>query len=199
MSNKGVFNTIYNAFATIFFIKYILPVLIMLIIIIVCITKFNSNKIAKQYEPNSVIMKSNLGREIVEIANETYDRNEVSLEIKRFEDIVYDVELNYTMINKDYTIEQYNNIIKNEITKFYEKVRYKNVVEDRLFADKDEIINEKIHFHFTLDGSYNTYLFSDTLQYDSINKWEKSYNSLITKQYISEETLSKAKAYLLSK
>lgn len=199
MSNKGVFNTIYNAFATIFFIKYILPVLIMLIIIIVCITKFNSNKIAKQYEPNSVIMKSNLGREIVEIANETYDRNEVSLEIKRFEDIVYNVELNYTMINKDYTIEQYNNIIKNEITKFYEKVRYKNVVEDRLFADKDEIINEKIHFYFTLDGSYNTYLFSDTLQYDSINKWEKSYNSLITKQYISEETLSKAKAYLLSK
>lgn len=199
MSNKGIFNTIYNVFATIFFIKYILPILIILIIVIACITKFNSNKIAKQYESNSVIMKSNLGREIVEIANETYDRNEVSLEIKRFEDVTYDVELNYIMINKDYTVEQYNNIIKNEITKFYEKVRYKNVVEDRLFANKNETINEKIHFYFTLDGSYSTYLFSDTLKYDNINKWEKSYNLLITKQCISEETLSKAKAYLLSK
>ncbi len=199
MSNKGVFNTIYNAFATIFFIKYILPIFIILIIVLVCITKFNSNKIAKQYDPNSVIMKSNLGREIVEIANETYDRNAVTLEIKRFEDIIYDVELNYTMINKDYTIEQYNNIIKSEITKFYEKVRYKNVIEDRLFADKDEIVNEKIHFYFTLDGSYSTYLFSDTLQYDNVNKWEKSYNSLITKQYITEETLTKAKTYLLTK
>ena len=199
MSNKGVFNTIYNAFATIFFIKYILPIFIILIIVLVCITKFNSNKIAKQYDPNSVIMKSNLGREIVEIANETYDRNAVTLEIKRFEDIIYDVELNYTMINKDYTIEQYNNIIKSEITKFYEKVRYKNVIEDRLFADKDEIVNEKIHFYFTLDDSYSTYLFSDTLQYDNVNKWEKSYNSLITKQYITEETLTKAKTYLLTK
>ncbi len=199
MSNKGVFNTIYNAFATIFFIKYILPIFIILIIVLVCITKFNSNKIAKQYDPNSVIMKSNLGREIVEIANETYDRNAVTLEIKRFEDIIYDVELNYTMINKDYTIEQYNNIIKSEITKFYEKVRYKNVIEDRLFADKDEIVNEKIRFYFTLDGSYSTYLFSDTLQYDNVNKWEKSYNSLITKQYITEETLTKAKTYLLTK
>jgi len=199
MRYNGFFNTIYNAFNTIFCIKYILPVLIILIIALVCIAKVNSNNIAKQYNSDSVIMKSNLGSEIIEIANKTYDKNEVTLEIKRFEDIIYDVELNYTMIHKDYTTEQYNSIIKNEITKIYEKLKYKDVIEDRLFADKDGIINEKIHFSFTLDGSYTTYLFGDTLQYDSVNKWKKSYNSLITKQYINEETLNKAKTYLLSK
>lgn len=198
MSNKNVLNTIYNAFTIIFFIRYIVPILIILIIFFICITRINSNIIAKQYDPNSVIMKSNLGEEIVEIANETYDKNEVFLEIVRFEDPSYDVELNYIMLNKNYTLEQYNNIIMNEITKVYNRVKYKDVIEDRLFANNNTTISEKIHFYFTLNGNYNTYLFSDTLQYDDINKWDKSYNSMINTQFISEETLENAKLYLLS-
>ena len=200
MKNKGIINTISNAFATLFFIKYILPILVILFIVLVCITKVNSNNMSKQYEANSVIMKSNLASEIVDIANAIYDKNEVTLEIERFNDMTSDIVLNYTMLNKDYSIEQYSSIIKNEITKLYEKLKNKDVVEDRLFVNKDDIVNEIIKLRFSLNGdSYYTGLFSDTLKYDSTNKWDKSYNLLMSKQLVTEDSLTKAKANLLSK
>lgn len=200
MKNNGIMNSISNAFATLFFIKYILPILVILFIVLFCITKVNSNNISKQYGADSVIMKSNLGREIVDIANEIYDKNEVALEIDRFNDMTCDIILDYTMLNKDYSVEQYTNIIKNEITKLYEKLKDKDVIEDRLFANKDDTVTEIIKLRFSLNGdSYYTGLFSDTLRYDSINKWDKSYNLLMSKQFATGDLLTKAKEYLLQK
>lgn len=200
MSHKFFLYSILDAFAALFFFKYILPIIIIIFIILFGITKVNSNKIAQQHEPDSIIIKSNIGKDVVEYLEGAYDKNEVVLEKTVYiTDGFCDVELEYSMLNKNYTIEQYNNVINDTITRVYERLKNKEVIEDRILLNKDDVVKESIKLYFSIDGSFETYLTTEYLQYDSNNKWEKSYKLLMNEQHIQESNFEQAKKFLLLK
>ena len=68
-----------------------------------------------------------------------------------------------------------------------------------ILLNKDDVVKESIKLYFSIDGSFETYLTTEYLQYDSNNKWEKSYKLLMNEQHIQESNFEQAKKFLLLK
>ena len=139
-------------------------------------------------DPNKTILYTEFKKTISEIAVNTVDNNEFSMEI--IDTDFHDVEFEYTIKNKGFSAEHYNNLLKNEITKIYNKIKDKELINDTLFGEDSGLNNVDVYFCLYYDEGFSNYLGGITLKYSLDKKWETGYNNAINDVAVTQEKLN---------
>lgn len=179
--------------STIIFIKGVIA-LIPIIAILLVIALINKGIVSSSIDKNTSILYTDLSGEVCNIAFNNVNINELNVQEYQSSSGVahYTVDLEYDFKNNNYTAEQYDALIKEEITKIYNKIKDKKIVDDTLFGDKDNV-TASIHLSISLDGNYSTRLGSCELRYLNDEGWEKSYQEIMESVIISQERLDNIK------
>jgi hypothetical protein len=186
MSNKSIIDTIFD----IYVFKKVLPWIIVIAIIIIVSAFVKVGNIQEQYDSNTTIFNTEFNSKIEEIANKNLDSNELTLEIDTLSN--YDIKLKYTVVNKNLSCEEYDQLVKSEITKVYNQIKDKKMINDGIFASEREMTQKTINFYFTLTGSYSTEISDEVLEYNLDNGWDNSYQELMNKSCVSQEDYDNA-------
>lgn len=197
MSNKSILKTTGEVASAIIYIKGLMA-LIPIIAILFVIALINKGIVSSSVDKNTSILYTDLENEIISIASNVANTGEIIVKpgdnnsggVRE-----YTAELEYMFINKNYIAEQYETLIKEEITKIYNKIKDKTVVDDTLFGDKNDV-RATIHFSISFDGNYSTWLGSVDFCYSTDNGWKKDYQEIMESIIISQEKLDKVKQNL---
>ena len=192
MSKKTFWDSLGNTIETVLFIKYGLPTLITIIMILFGIAMLNKSWIAGKVDKDSTILHTDLESIIYEIAMQELNSNEFSLKLDD-SDYMANVNLEYTIKNQNYSAEQYNQLIKEEITKVYNRIKYKELINDTLFGEDDIVDGDNIYFWIHYSDEYGTYLGATELRYSMENKWDESYTKAMSETIITQEKLDEVK------
>lgn len=185
-------NSLWDTVETVLFIKYGLPTLITIITILLVIAMFNKTLVAGKVDENSTILHTDLETVIYEIAMQELNTNEFTLELEDMDSLAI-VNLQYTVKNPNYSAEQYDQLIKEEVTKVYNRIKDKELVNDTLFGEDDIVDGDNIYFWVDYYNDYSVYLGAAELRYSMENKWEESYTKTMSEQVITQEDLDEAK------
>jgi uncharacterized membrane protein len=188
MSNKGIIDTIFD----IYVFKKVFPWIIVIAIIIMVSAFIKVDNIQEQYDSSTTIFNTEFNSQIEEIATKNLNSDELTLNVDTLGSS--DIELEYTMVNKNLSIEQYDQIIKDEITKVYNEIKGKKMINDGVFASEREMKKKTINFYFTLNGSYSTKISSKVLEYNIDNGWDESYQELMNESCVGQEDFDNAMA-----
>ena len=145
----------------------------------------------------NVIVTSKLSSTICDYAIASYDRNVFS-DVKGDEhnsDIygLYSVEINYTFNNVERSAEELDSLVKNEVTKLYDKLKDKKIEKDQIFAQTDR---KSVGLTFYISNNYGgtSMLCSASLIYnDDIGFVEESYQNEISKTIVTIKDIEDAK------
>ena len=192
MSKNSFWDSLGNTIETVLFIKYGLPTLVTIIMILFGVAMFNKTLVAGKVDKNLTILHTDLEKVIYEIAMQELNTNEFSLELEDSGSLAL-VNLQYTVKNKNYSAEQYNQLIKEEVTKVYNRIKDKELVNDTLFGEDDIVDGDNIYFWVDYYNDYSVYLGAAELRYSMENKWEESYTKTMSEQVITQEDLDEAK------
>ena len=192
MSKNSFWDSLGNTIETVLFIKYGLPTLVTIIMILLGVAMFNKTLVAGKVDKNLTILHTDLEKVIYEIAMQELNTNEFSLELEDSGSLAL-VNLQYTVKNKNYSAEQYNQLIKEEVTKVYNRIKDKELVNDTLFGEDDIVDGDNIYFWVDYYDGYSVYLGATELRYSIDNKWEESYTKAMTEQVITQEKLDEVK------
>lgn len=192
MSKNSFWDSLGNTIETVLFIKYGLPTLVTIIMILFGVAMFNKTLVAGKVDKNLTILHTDLEKVIYEIAMQELNTNEFSLELEDSGSLAL-VNLQYTVKNKNYSAEQYNQLIKEEVTKVYNRIKDKELVNDTLFGEDDIVDGDNIYFWVDYYDGYPVYLGATELRYSIDNKWEESYTKAMTEQVITQEQLEEVK------
>lgn len=193
MGNRDNLKATGEVISTIIFIKGVIA-LIPIIAILLVIALINKGIVSSSIDKNTSILYTDLSGEVCNIAFNNVNINELNVQEYQSSSGVahYTVDLEYDFKNNNYTAEQYDALIKEEITKIYNKIKDKKIVDDTLFGDKENV-TASIHFYISLDGNYSTRLNSCELRYSTDDGWEKSYQEIMESVLISQERLDSIK------
>ena len=194
----NLFNSIFNAFISIFFITHILPIIIIIIAILFGIHYILQTSIYMSMtdeEKTNSIFYTKFEKSIQEIAEKTINSDDFELECKIGDAYSsYDIELLYIVKNKDLTNEQYNNLIKEQLTKVYDEIKDKKVINDT-FNRHPISTPLRIQFSFMYNCNYAKVesLFYFTFSYTDENMYGNQYEEAMNKINVSEEKLKEYK------
>ena len=138
-----------------------------------------------------VLLYTEFEKKISEIAKSNVNTNEFDMEISDTD--FHDIELEYTIKNKEYTADQYNNLLKDEITKVYNEIKDKELINDTLFGEDSGLNNVDIYFSLQYDEGYSNFLGGITLKYSIEDKWETGYVQAMNDIAAEQEDLNKLK------
>lgn len=193
MSKNSFWNSLGSIIETALFLKG-LPVIIVIIAILFGFAIINKTNISLQVDKDTTILHTDLESTIYQIAQNVLNTNEFSLAL--YDSDFYDVSLEYIIKNKSYSIEQYDKLIKEEITKIYAQIKDKKIVNDTLFGEDTIVDGDTINISIHYDDGVFSYIGFSELRYDIENKWDESYikamnNTIVTQKLWDEATKSK--------
>lgn len=142
MSHKSFWNSLGDTISFIIFIKYGLPILIVFIIGLVAYQGIYGTSMDKKYESmENVIVTSELVGTVCDYAKEVYNRDvfsKVEGDPNNSDPMsLYSVEVDYVFNDNTKTAEEYDALIKEEITKLYNKLKGKVIEKDQIFAETE--------------------------------------------------------------
>ncbi|MBO5005424.1 MAG: hypothetical protein J6D03_09385 [Clostridia bacterium] len=191
MSKNSFWNSLGDTIETVLFLRYGLPFLIVVITCLFGVAMINKWNVARQVDPNKTILYTEFEKKISEIAKSNVNTNEFDMEISDTD--FHDIELEYTIKNKEYTADQYNNLLKDEITKVYNEIKDKELINDTLFGEDSGLNNVDIYFSLQYDEGYSNFLGGITLKYSIEDKWETGYVQAMNDIAAEQEDLNKLK------
>jgi hypothetical protein len=173
------------------FFKYVVPFMIIILLIFLAIAMGHKQSVASNVDKDKSILYTDFKSNITEIAESVVDSSELSLTI--VDTNSYDVELKYIPVNKDYTAQEYEDLLKKEITKVYERIKEKQLINDTLFGEDENLNNVEICFAMMYEDYYNKYIGGVELKYSTEDMWESGYQNAINENIISQEKLETVK------
>ena len=197
MNKHGNFlNSIFNTFISLYFITNVLPIIILIIAIIFGIHYIFQTSIymtMTDEEKANSIFYTKFENSIQKIAEKTLNSNDFELECNIGDAYsLYDIELTYIFKNKDLTAEQYDNLIKEQVTRVYNEIKDKKVVNDTFNRNPISTpLRIQFSFMYTCNYAKVESLCFLTLKYTDEDMYGNQYDEFMNKINISEETLSK--------
>lgn len=180
------------------FVKYGLPLLVIFIIGLIAYQGIYSANMDKKYENmDNVIVTSKLVNTVFDYAKEVYNR-EVFSEVKGNPDnsdpmSMYSVEVDYIFDDNTKTAEEYDALIKEELTKLYNKLKGKVIEKDQIFAETDRK-SIGLSFYIPNNNGGTSILCSASLIYKKdIGFVEESYQKELNRTIVTNEKIKDAK------
>ena len=180
------------------FVKYGLPLLVIFIIGLIAYQGIYSANMDKKYENmDNIIVTSKLVNTVCDYAKEVYNR-EVFSEVKGNPDnsdpmSMYSVEVDYIFYDNTKTAEEYDALIKEELTKLYNKLKGKVIEKDQIFAKTDRK-SIGLSFYIPNNNGGTSILCSASLIYKKdIGFVEESYQKELNRTIVTNEKIKDAK------
>ena len=189
MSKNSFWDTLGSTIETVLFLKG-LPVIITIIAILFGIAMINKTNISNKVDKETTILHTDLESTIYQIAQNVLNTNEFTLVLEDSD--FYDVNLEYTIKNKSYSIEEYDRLIKEEITKVYNRIKDKEIVNDTLFGEDTIVNGDSINFTINYDDATFSYIGISVLKYSIDDKWEKTYLEAMNETIVTQELWDEA-------
>ena len=197
-SNKSFWDSLGDTISFILFIKYGLPILIVLIVGLVAYQGIYGAKIDKEYanKPN-VIVTSKLTSTVCDYAREVYNKDIFSKVVGDSQNSemtrLYSVEVDYYFIDGNKSAEEYNTLIKDELTKLYNKLKGKVIEKDQIFAETDRK-SVGLSFYIPNNNGGTSILSSTSLIYNKDKGFvEESYQNELNRTIVTSENIEDAK------
>lgn len=151
----------------------------------------------KKYENmENVIVTSKLVSTVCDYAREVYNK-EVFSEVKGDPDNsdpmrMYSVEVDYVFYDNTKTAEEYDSLIKDELTKLYNKLKGKVIEKDQIFAETDRK-SIGLSFYIPNNNGGTSILCSASLIYNKdIGFVEESYQKELSRTIVTSERIEDA-------
>lgn len=189
MSKNSFWDSLGSTIETILFLKG-LPVIITIIAILFGVAIINKTSISNKVDKEKTILHTDLETTIYQIAQNVLNTDEFSLVLEDSD--FYDVNLEYTIKNKSYSIEEYDRLIKEEITKIYNQIKDKEIVNDTLFGEDSIVNGDSINFTINYDDATFSYIGISVLKYSIDDKWEKTYLEAMNETIVTQELWDEA-------
>ena len=197
MSHKSFWDSLGDTISFIIFIKYGLPILIIFIIGLVAYQGIYGSSMSKKYENmENVIVTSKLVSTVCDYAREVYNK-EVFSEVKGDPNnsdsmSMYSVEVDYIFNDNTKTAEEYDSLIKDELTKLYNKLKGKVIEKDQIFAETDRK-SIGLSFYIPNNNGGTSILCSASLIYNKdIGFVEESYQKELSRTIVTNEKIEDA-------
>lgn len=179
---KNIIDDITSAVYIYLFIKFILPVLLVLGIICFGYNYFHGVNIRNEYKnQDNIIFSSKFNDVVSENAERLYNKDEFSeIRIDTLSQY-YDIELTYQFKDTNKTADEYDELIKNEITKLYESLKNNKIIIDRFYEDKAD---KNISIKFVYKSKYIGFIlieYTDEKGFDE-EVYQKEINRVIVTQ-----------------
>ena len=152
----------------------------------------------KEYanKPN-VIVTSKLTSTVCDYAREVYNRDvfsEVKGDPSNSDTMsLYSVEVDYIFNDNTKTAEEYDSLIKDELTKLYNKLKGKVIEKDQIFAETDRK-SVGLSFYIPNNNGGTSILSSTSLIYNKDKGFvEESYNNELNRTIVTSEKIEDAK------
>ncbi len=165
------------------------PIIIILLIIIIALVQFSNSTVnsVKYKKDKNAILATKLEDVSYKYAKEVYNKDEFSkVELKH--NIDYETEIEYTFKNNNKTSSEYDRLAKEELSKLYNKLKDKKIIDDYVFTDIGTR-DIKLKFNYPTDYAFN-YLGSTEIEYNEKEGFnETKYNEEMNKEIITENNL----------
>lgn len=198
MSNKSFWDSLGDTISFILFMKYGLPLLIVIIIGLVAYQGIYGTKMDKEYANNpNVIVTSKLTSTVCDYAREVYNKDVFSKVVGDSQNSemtrLYSVEVDYYFIDGNKDAEEYNMLIKEELTKLYNKLKGKVIEKDQIFAETDRK-SVGLSFYIPNNNGGTSILCSTSLIYNKdIGFVEESYQKELSRIMVTNDKIEDAK------
>lgn len=198
MSNKSFWDSLGDTISFILFMKYGLPLLIVIIIGFVAYQGIYGAKMDKEYANNpNVIVTSKLTSTVCDYAREVYNKDVFSKVVGDSQNSemtrLYSVEVDYYFIDGNKDAEEYNMLIKEELTKLYNKLKGKVIEKDQIFAETDRK-SVGLSFYIPNNNGGTSILCSTSLIYNKdIGFVEESYQKELSRTMVTNDKIEDAK------
>lgn len=197
-SNKSFWDSLGDTISFILFIKYGLPILIVLIVGLVAYQGIYGAKMDKEYanKPNAIVT-SKLTSTVCDYAREVYNKDIFSKVVGDSQNSemtrLYSVEVDYYFIDGNKSAEEYNTLIKEELTKLYNKLKGKVIEKDQIFAETDRK-SVGLSFYIPNNNGGTSILGSTSLIYNKDKGFvEESYQNELNRTIVTNEKIEDAK------
>lgn len=196
MSNKGFLNTVFDAFGTLLFIHYGIPLIIIILVIMLIYQGIYGFNKRKEYENmDNIIVTSKLESTVYDIAKEVYDINSFSSVAKETTDF-HSVEIKYVFKEPNKDAKYYDELVKNEVSKLYNKLKGNVIASDQIFATDGEK-DIALCFYYPMSKENNSYLCTATLMYYTDKGFdEETYQNIINLTIVTSKQLNYAKEHM---
>lgn len=196
MSNKGFLNTVFDAFGTLLFIHYGIPLIIIILVIMLIYQGIYGFNKRKEYESmDNIIVTSKLESTVYDFVKEVYDINSFSSVAKETTDF-HSVEIKYVFKEPNKDAKYYDELVKNEVSKLYNKLKGNVIASDQIFATDGEK-DIALCFYYPMSKENKSYLCTTTLMYYTDKGFdEETYQNIINLTIVTSKQLNYAKEHM---
>ncbi len=186
MRKDSYWDTLGDALAFVDFLM-ILPVIIVIFLVVIGIALINRQIIAFKVDKDTTILYSHLEDTVYNIAKEKVDNDKLMVQLSDSNFKTHSVELEYILKSYDYSAEECDNLLKQEITNVYNEIKDKELVNDTLFGEDEDLEKITIGFSLHYDEKGYYYLGSDYLRYSFADKWSTRYNEVMENVIVNQK------------
>ena len=144
----------------------------------------------------NVIVSSKSDDFIGDIAKKVLNNNNFSeIIINKYSDF-YSLEIKYTFANSNKTAEEYDSMIKDELTKIFNQIKDYKIKNNQIFGANDDEIKQEIalSFYYPKENGNKSYLASSRIRYTAEKGFDVSvYESELNKTIVTDEKIEDAK------
>ena len=196
MSNKGFLNTVFDAFGTLLFIHYVIPLIIIILVIMLIYQGIYGFNKRKEYESmDNIIVTSKLESTVYDFVKEVYDINSFSSVEEETTDF-HSVEIKYVFKEPNKDAKYYDELVKNEVSKLYNKLKGNVIASDQIFATDGEK-DIALFFYYPMSKENKSYLCTTTLMYYTDKGFdEETYQNIMNSTIVTTKQLNYAKEHM---
>lgn len=130
----------------------------------------------------------------MKLSESNIDDNNLGIETRELDQLDR-IEAMVIYIAHDDTLssQDYDNMLKNEITKVYNELKNKKIVNDTSVKGDENLTPLAISFTICLKDTmiYSKFLGSAIMEYSFKDGWDASYNQIMSEEIVTEEALEK--------
>ncbi len=193
MKKESFFDMILDSVSTAFFIVYGLPLLIMILLLLLGYQFVYGNYIRYKYkDEKNIIFISKLEDTLYNYANKVYDK-EAFVKVQLDEDADA-LEIDYYLKDPNKSLEEYNYLVKNEVTKLYNSLKNKTIISDSFLVEGNRISINMV-FNYPVGDEYHG-LCRPVLKYTKETGFdEEIYQKIIDSTIVTQEKLNIVLSY----
>lgn len=192
MRKKSFFGIMLESYSIAYFVVNILPILIIIILLLVGYQLVYGNHVRKQYkdeEKNNIIFTSKFEDTIYKFAENVYDKETFSkIQLDDSSTKIYSTEINYYFSDPNKSIEEYDTLVKNEITKLYTVLKDKTITSDQFLVDNINVSIGMV-FYYPINDDYHALCFTALKYTDETGFDEEIYQNIINSPMVTQEKL----------
>ena len=152
---------------------------------------------ANEIEKKEKLKYTDYETEVIDLAQEYTGENFSVYAYGEYYFISSEVNISYNVLNKDLSAEEYDILLKEEITRIYNCLKNKKIVDNRLISDENDLNNIKIEFLVFYNPinkiGYENIIGSVFMEYNVDTGFTDSYDKIINTTIITQEELDNAK------